>query len=339
MHGRAVGLQPADGGGRAALAAAAPRRRRPCPRRPSRPRRRGRTPAPRRRATGRAPPASRTDAENEENTEFPFGQDPLTRGGTVPASRIRSPVSYARHPRDAAHPSSPVIPSDNRSDSESLSPRPVQPRLSTNPPVSPDRFADTPHSGQAAVPDVTSQPPAHRAVSVRARPSAGGVSQSDARASDAGSALHRPAVRRKADVPRAGRGRPPPRRCPPTSSSARPAPPRAPSAALHDDAVHPRRPTRPDSWRAPAWPTPCRSWCARPSSVLSRRSQRRGVTASRNRADAPVADSRYSGCVATLPTAAPSSRSSRTPPSGRCRTRRPSRTAAPTATLAIAVRP
>ena len=54
-------------------------------------------------AARRAAPRPRADnAENEENTEFPFEQDPLT-WGDGPTSRIRSPVSYVRHPRDAAH--------------------------------------------------------------------------------------------------------------------------------------------------------------------------------------------------------------------------------------------
>ncbi|GHD43494.1 hypothetical protein GCM10010317_016150 [Streptomyces mirabilis] len=72
-------------------------------------------------AARRAAPRLRADhAENEENTEFPFEQDPLT-WGDGPASRIRSPVSYARHPKDVGAPRFPVLPSDNRSESESLS--------------------------------------------------------------------------------------------------------------------------------------------------------------------------------------------------------------------------
>lgn len=73
--------------------------------------------------------------------------------GCGPTSRIRSPESYARHPKEAAHPRLPVMLSDKRSDSELLSPRrPVSRAYRQIHRFARNAFTDKPQYGQLRTP-------------------------------------------------------------------------------------------------------------------------------------------------------------------------------------------
>ena len=210
---------------------------------------------------GRPPSPGHRQRRERSKHRIPLRAGPVDVGGRSHQQKSASPESHVRHPRDASGPA----PGGRRPDGLIrlgivIAKIPGEQGLSTNPPrVVRCAFADKPQFGQARGPvtDVTSPPTASGGAVDASVPrlcgSAGGVSQ-------LGSGCVGPQRRRLRPWPRAGRprcpapdrGRSPPRRCPPTSSSAPRARRSAPSACPA------RRRARPPSSDAAALVASCR---------------------------------------------------------------------------------